>query len=134
MIRKAELRDAKKITDLLQRFHSQSNQPQEFIFADMFSFIEEMIETQIVIVGDSSVICGIVVASPLNSNWRTSMELYWYAEDGSGVRLLTAFEKASKKMGADEVRLAHFVQNPKVGRYLIKKGYCLDEIVYSRRT
>ena len=43
MIRKAELRDAKKITDLLQRFHSQSNQPQEFIFADMFSFIEEMI-------------------------------------------------------------------------------------------
>ena len=134
MIRKAELDDVRKIVDLLREFHSQADQPQEFNDDDAHKFIRSMVfsPSAIMMVSDNGMICGMIVPSPINSAWRYLMEFYWYAKDGSGQKLLRAFEGAGEEMGVNEIRVSHRDSTSKVGRYLMKRGYQRNSTDYAR--
>lgn len=131
-MRRARFSDIDRIVKLLERFHAQADQWQDFVRKDTERFIRNMMPNGTVLVSDGGVICGFVTSSPVNSQWLIAMELYWYAEDGSGERLLQGFEQAAREQGANEIRMSHRASTGKVGRHLEKRGYRHDETVYAR--
>jgi N-acetylglutamate synthase-like GNAT family acetyltransferase len=134
MIREATIADLPMIVDLLQEFHSGTEQPQGFVRGDVYDFMRGMIEgdSAIVLVSGKGLICGFVMPTVANKAWLVCLELYWYAKDGKGYKLMKAFTDRAKELGVNEVRFSHRSATPKIGKYLEKQGYSLDEQVYKR--
>ena len=134
MIREAKLSDLPMIVDLLEEFHNEADQPQEFIREDMGEFMSGMIEMDgaIVLVSGNGLICGFLMPSPVNRLWTVCLELYWYAKDGKGNQLMKSFMKQAAELGVDELRVSHQSITPKVGKYLKGLGFSRDENVYKR--
>lgn len=128
--RDAVASDLPMIVDLLEQFHGEADQPQEFNRQDTVEFMAGMIENHIVIVSENGVICGIIAPTPVNKAWKVAFELYWYAKDGKGGKLLMNFMKTARELGASEIRLSSRVTTPKIGKFLERMGFSHDEQVY----
>ena len=133
MIRTALIKDVPRIVDMMQEFHAEADQPQEFDSASAFIFMSNMIsDNHIVYVSEKGFICGFVAPSPVNDEWKIGLELYWFAKDGKGSQLMNAFTEAAERRGAKEVRFSHRANTPKIEQHLLKIGYAHDEQVYTR--
>ena len=49
-------------------------------------------------------IAGIAAENPISANWLIAKEFLWWAEDGSGPRLMRAFRRWARSIGADEIQ------------------------------
>lgn len=134
MIRDAEFSDVSNITDMLAEFHAEADQPYEFRRADTVQFVRNMIASPagIVLTSGGGFVCGLLTPCPANNRWNMGMELYWWAKDGKGGSLMKAFKKKALEMGANEIRVSHRASTPKVGTFLERDGFSLDENVYAR--
>jgi len=71
---------------------------------------------------DKGAIIGIVTEDPLR-DWTVMVELGWYANDRSGIRLLDHLEQAARDVQCDEVRMTTLERNPRVADLLKRRGY-----------
>lgn len=135
MIRPATLDDAMHCATLGLKFINAAGMPPATI-EQCVEFCVRMIPLDIagVFVSPQGVIAGVVTPLYYNPNWTQAVELWWWAEDGNGLRLLEAFETWAWSKGADDINmstLAHFT--PKgVDKLLARRGYELRDQTYRK--
>lgn len=62
-------------------------------------------------------IAGLIAPMPLNPNWIVGHELLWWAEDGSGLRLMRGFREWCIANGANEIKWSCRADNERVKRF-----------------
>lgn len=133
-MRPANKEDVPRLVELGRRFHEAKQDQYPFDPADTAGFFNGLISSPagIVLVTDGGFICGALVPAPSNSEWVTAFELFWWAEDRSGLRLLKGFEQWASDMGASEVKFSHPETETRVGEVLTRAGYAPSERVYGK--
>jgi hypothetical protein len=84
---------------------------------------------------DSGFIAGTIVSLPFSPNVRVATELAWYAPNGGGRELRSAFEQWGRDMGATLVQFSALADDKvdMVHDNMIKNGFNLAELQYLKR-
>lgn len=77
-------------------------------------------------------IAGMIVPTLCDPNWKMAVELAWWAEDGSGQRLLRDFEKWAADNGASEVRMTTLANLPAAEKIMKRRGYAPTETSWTK--
>lgn len=80
----------------------------------------------VVMISDAGFIAAVPMTDPFRSK-RYLVEIGWYAEDNSGLRLLKSLEDYARMRLYDEVRMTTLESNPGVEKLLSRKGYTAIE-------
>jgi len=80
----------------------------------------------ILLVGDNSMIGGVVFAHPF-SGVRVFQEMFWRSHGRDGVRLLKAAETRARELGATRSVMLGMHDMPDVGRLYARMGYAPSE-------
>lgn len=132
MIRKATSRDLLQILDLTCRF-SREYYGQEIDVSRSCASIKSIIKDGVCLVSDGGYIGGVLVQS-LFHDQLSLVELGWYAEDNSGIRLLDAFVESGWEHGATEVRMTTLNTSPDIAnKILVSRGFEVAETSYRLR-
>ena len=131
-MRPATRDDLEHITGLLERFHEVSGQPFAFNPDAVSGAVEGMMADGCVLVSERGVIGGILGRAWADPEWVYACELFWWAEDGSGARLLRGFEEWAREAGAREVRMTSLAHLGRAGRLLEARGYTLQELSFGK--
>ena len=134
MIRQATAADIPLIVEMGRRFVAASGSPIPFTEDGASAFAEALIASPdaALLVSDTGMIGGVIAPAYFNPAWRMAVELAWWAEDRSGLQLLSAFEAWARDMGAQEVRMTTLaaIQGPE--RILARRGYAPTEISFQK--
>jgi cell division protein FtsI/penicillin-binding protein 2 len=136
MIRRATEDDLYDLGVMAEKFHKRSGMPGTFDFETALNFGQQCIDnpSALVLRSNKGMILGAIMSPFYDPNWVMAVELIWYAEDASGIRLLKAFEYWAKENNADEVRLSSINHiGDAVDRYATKRGGVITERSYSIR-
>ena len=135
MIRKAEGRDLQEIVGLLNEFYHTEGFQTLNIPYDRDSILDLALK---MIVGENGLILvnekddhvgGIIgvqmMPFPFNRNYFSLIESFWYANDGSGIRLLKAVEKIARDIGIQFVGIVSIfgMKSGKIERVLRRMKY-----------
>jgi hypothetical protein len=117
---------------MLARFHAASGFPFGYDRDAMRGLLARMIEADgaTVICTAQGVIGGALVPAYCDPQWVQAVELFWWAEDGQGLRLLRAFEEWAREMKAAEVRMTTLSALPRSAKAL--RGYDPAEVSYRK--
>ena len=113
-----------------RRFHAATGHPSSFC-ADAFCAMLDQIEAQGgLFTGPRSMIGGVISPMWCAPGWTAAVELFWWAEDGHGLRLLRRFEAWAREQGAQEIRMTTLAALPEAERAL--RGYRRAETSWTR--
>lgn len=134
MIRTATLGDMPFLLDCARKFHGASGWKCEFNPAASEQTITSLIrgDEATIIRSPSGMIGGQIAPFYASPDWRAAVELFWWAEGGSGRALLAAFEMWAKDMNADEIRMTSLASLPRADGLLKRLGYAPAEISYTK--
>lgn len=135
MIRKAEGKDLQKIESLLSEFYHTEGFQTLNIPYDRDSVLDlalRMIigENGLILVNEKDDRIGGVIGVqmmpfPFNKNYISLVESFWYANDGSGIRLLKAVEKIAIDIGVRFIGIVSIcgMKSEKIERVLCRMKY-----------
>jgi len=115
-----------------QDFHDLAELPWEYNRDATATALLNMMKNGCVIVSDGGAIGGIIGPAWSNPEWTYACELFWWSEDGSGLKLLRAFEKWARDEGVNEVRVASMSVNPRAAKILDRMGYAALETTHGK--
>lgn len=123
-----------RLIDMARKFHDAKQDLYPFVAADTANSFAALMAAPscVVLVSDRGFICGALVPSPSNASWVTAFEMFWWAEDRNGLRLLKAFEDWAKENGANEVKPSHPVNETRVAQLFERRGFTPTETVYTK--
>lgn len=114
-----------------RRFHAATGHPSSFC-ADAFCEMLDRVEAQGgLFTSRRGMIGGIIAPMWCAPDWKAAVELFWWAEDGQGLRLLRRFEAWAKEKGANEVRMTTLAAMPDAEKAL--RGYERVETSWTRK-
>ncbi len=134
MIREATYSDLNRLVSMGEKFHQKSDMDAPYRDEDAVGFLMSLIENPhaVVLISEGGMIGGQLVPAYFSRDWIMSVELFWWAEDGNGRKLLEAFENWSQKSGANEVRMTTLSNLGGADKIMNRRGYDAKEISYSR--
>lgn len=110
MIRKATQDDYQQIWEISLAFNTKHYDVP--LDQDRFrEWFDRHIAEGLTLLSDTGYISGLSVDDPVR-NWTALVETAWYAEDGSGLRLLREFIRIGQKEFFDEVRMTTLRSTP----------------------
>lgn len=133
-MRQATNGDLGRIVEMGRKFHAASGLPMSFDAEAFGGFVSNMLasETCCFFVTDSGMICGALSPAYCNPDWVMAVELMWWAEDGQGLGLLSAFEEWALDSGASEVRMTSLHALKPAERILSRRGYAPIELSHTK--
>lgn len=134
MIRTATHDDIPRLVEMGAAFHDASGQPFSYNEDATELLLKSMIDlpTATVIRSDNGLIGGMLNPAYCDPSWIMAVELFWWATDKQGVKLLSAFEEWAKSQGAHEVRMTTLEDMPGADKIMARRGYKATEISYQR--
>ena len=134
MVRRATLEDIPDLVDMGRKFHAQSKMLCGFDPVASAGILEGMINSDAatVIRSDSGGIGGILNPAYCDPSWVMAVELFWWADDRQGLKLINEFEKWAKSMNANEVRMTSLQAIPRSAEILDRRGYIRSEISHQK--
>ena len=118
------------LIDMGRKFHAATGHPSAFS-ADAFETMLDQIEAQGgLFTSARGMIGGVIAPMWCAPDWKAAVELFWWAEDGQGLRLLRRFEQWARDMGAQEIRMTTLAAMPDAERAL--RGYQRTETSWTR--
>lgn len=126
--------DADGILELLEEFNSKT--PMPALRQEVRVFLQAMMqdENSVVLVSDTGSINGVLIGTVVHNPIYDTIwlqEMVWYARDNSGVRLLSAFEQAGKRLGVSMVYMtALATTDERIDCLLNRRGYLQFERSY----
>lgn len=135
MIRAATIEDAEHCARLGLKFIDAAQMPPATLDGCL-AFCQVLIpsESAGVFVSEIGVIAGVLAPLYYNPQHVQAVELWWWAEDGNGGKLLAAFEEWAWARGASDINMStldHFTP-PGVDKMLLRRGYVLRDKTYRR--
>lgn len=128
MIRKATEADIEDLVEMGASFHAAAKHPSRYNPEHARDLLEAMFKQGAVFRSDKGMIGGLLSPAYCNRNWLMAVELFWWSEDRQGLKLLRAFERWAKDVGADEVRMTTLASHPDVETIISRMGYAPAEI------
>lgn len=94
--------------------------------------LNQLIEVDggILIIGDRSMIGGLVYPHPFNNERIVFQELFWRSEGRGGMKLLAAAEQRARELGASKSIMLGMTSLPRLDRLYAAKGYAPMEQSY----
>lgn len=134
MPREATATDLPHIVAMGRKFHAASGMPMAFDAEAFGGFVNNMLasDTCCFFVTDGGMICGALSPAYCNPAWVMAVELMWWAEDGQGLGLLSAFEDWARDRGASEVRMTSLHALKPAERILSRRGYAPIELSHTK--
>lgn len=127
----ATSRDIPAVLAMMRRFHEREALPYDFDAGAAEDTLQNLVDgTGCLLVTPGGFMAGVLFTAPTNSDWLIAAELFWYAEDGSGARLMAWFRKWAVEAGVQEIRLSCPAHNVRVQNFYAQRG-TLCETVYS---
>lgn len=135
-VRRATIGDAEHCARFGLKFIKAADMPPA-TFEGCLAFCQQLLEHPAagVFVSEGGVIAGVISPLYYNPDHRQAVELWWWAEDGNGLRLLQAFEKWAENAGAHDVNMStldHYTP-PGVENLLERRGYQLRDKTFRKR-
>jgi len=134
MIREANYFDIPKIVRLAEEFAEESK------VREVVGFDKEAIKTLatnlinddngIVLVGQDSLLAGIVSPHPFNPEVKVFIEFMWRAKDKEGLALLKEAEKLAKEKGAKLSTMMGLSSMPDITKLYNRLGYVQTETTF----
>lgn len=134
MIREAIEADIPQLVDMARKFHDASNQFAPFSEAASTGLAQNLMASPdgVIFITDAGMIGGMLGPAYCAEGWNFAVELFWWAEDRNGLRLLKAFEDWAKSKNANEVRMTTLTNLGAADKILRKRGYQPLEISYGK--
>lgn len=135
MIRRAELSDIPDIIDRGWEHHIRAGNPGMFDPDAAAAYVRDMIEgAGVVLLSRDGHIGGVLAPVYCAPSCVMAVELFWYARDGQGGKLLSAFEHWAWAAGASRVVMSTVIahEGERVGRVLSRRGYEPAETSYAK--
>lgn len=132
MIRPATESDIPALVAMGQKFSEAAGTP--FDKGDVAEFVSALIgsENGAVFVTDGGMIGGVLSPAYSCKSWLMAVELFWWAEDRQGIRLLKAFEEWAASRGASEIRMTTLAAIDGPQKIMARRGYAPIEISYQK--
>lgn len=135
LIRRATTEDAVTVATRGHRFILETEEMPDATLAECIEFAERLLSSEegvaFISEGDG-VIAGIMAPLYYKPSYRIAAELFWRANDGTGIQLLRAFEGWAWEAGADDIRLSTLAEfsDPLTAKLLKRRGYAPYERHY----
>jgi len=113
-----------------RRFFAASELPGEF---DATAFLDTVARIEAdggLFTSPKGMLGGVIAPGWCAPDWTAAVELFWWAEDGQGLRLLRRFEEWAKDRGANEIRMTTLAAMPRAEKLL--RGYRRTETSWSK--
>lgn len=132
MIRTATWDDFEHIMDMTHAFNNEyTDLP--LVEDKVAAMLDNVIPNGVCFVSDGGYIGGIVSPDLFHAT-NSLIELAWYAQDNSGLRLLKAFVDEGRRLNVDAIRICTMSTSPKfVDKVLRAQGFTLAESSYILR-
>ena len=129
-VRRATHDDIPRLVVMGRKFHEKAEIPAPYSEAATSNLLAGLIDSPdgAVFVTDAGMIGGMLAPAYCSTDWRMAVELFWWAEDRSGLRLLAMFEKWAQNSGANEIRMTTIAGLETATRILDRRGYRPIEI------
>lgn len=128
-VRLAKAQDMQRLLHYGEKFHTLSQLPCGFsrdAFADTLNCLMSA-KDKTVLVTDGGMIGGAIIPAYCDPDWRIAVEMFWYSQDGHGLKLMNAFERWAFDNGANEVRMSAISALEKASRIYTMRGYTKTE-------
>ena len=89
-------------------------------------------DTGVILLSDRGMIGGSLAPAYTAPDWLMAVEMFWFAEDGQGLRLLRGFEQWAADGGASEVRMTTLAGLSQADAILTRRGYAALETSYTK--
>lgn len=134
MIRAATVDDIPRLAEMGRKFHAAAQMGFGFDLDAVSGLLGRMIEAPeaVVLTSGGGGIGGVLTPAYCDPKWIQAVELFWWAEDRQGLRLLREFEAWAEAKGANEIRMTTLSTIPESARLM--RGYAPAEVSYSRIT
>ena len=132
MTRPAVKADIPHLVAMGRRFHAASNQHCGYDEGAIAALLSGLIDNGFVQVTEGGVIGGVLNPSYCDPSWVMAVELFWWAEDRRGLRLLSDFENWAKESGAQEVRMTTLANLKSAETILGRRGYAPSEVSHTK--
>lgn len=113
-----------------RKFHAAAGISGEFNAEDFAATVAAIDAAGGLFTSEAGMIGGLVAPAFYNSSHLIAYELFWWAEDGTGIRLLRKFERWAAASGANEIRISTLASLPGAERGL--RGYVHVENGYRK--
>lgn len=134
MIREATEADLAAVIDMGRKFHAAAKVQAPYSEAATKRTLRHLMASPegVLLVSDSGMIGGGIAPAYCADNWKIAVEMFWWAEDRQGLRLLKAFEDWAVGQGVNEIRMTTIEGLDGAGRILERKGYRPTEISHGK--
>ena len=136
MIRRATLSDLPRIIEMGAQHHAEAGNPGAFDREAAANYVGAFLRngTGVVFLSERGQIGGLLAPMYCAPSYLMAVELFWFAQDGMGGKLLRAFEEWAAENGADCVVMSSVVQHDgdRVASILARKGYEAREMSFRK--
>lgn len=134
MIRRAEPGDIPALVEMGRRFHEASGIAAPYCEQATGAFLKGLMGSPdgAVFITEGGMIGGVIAPAYCTTEWKMAVELFWWAEDRQGIRLLGEFERWAAEKGANEVRMTTLSGLEAAERILERRGYAPREISHTK--
>jgi GNAT superfamily N-acetyltransferase len=136
MIRRATMQDIELVARLGHAFISEADEMPDATLVECVEFAARLLssETGCAFVSEKGegIIAGVIAPLYYKPSYKLAAELFWRANDGTGLQLLSAFEGWAWSQGANDVRLSTLAEfsDPLTAKLLKRRGYAPYEHHY----
>lgn len=126
--------DVQELLQMGKKFHRMAALPcryDELAFANTLRGLMAGQDTT-VLRSERGMIGGAMVPAFIDPDWKIAIELFFWSEDGHGMRLMRAFEKWATDMGASEIRMSAESSLPRAAKIYALRGYKKTEESWSK--
>lgn len=133
-VRPARAGDIPAIVEMGKAFHAKGGLSFGYDEGAVSALVERLIESDsgTVLMSDGGMIGGLLSPAYCDPKWNMAVELFWWASDRRGLKLLSAFEAWAADMGAQEVRMTTLNALPSGDRIVTRRGYAPVETSYQK--
>ena len=136
MIREATLADIPMVMELGRRFADDAGVTAQVGWDDesVEALLGHLIESDdgLLLVGENSILGGLIYAHPFNRHCRIFQELFWRSEGHEGLKLLARAEAIAQARGASRSMMLDIETMPGAARIYERRGYTLTERTFSK--
>lgn len=127
-MRRATVEDVPRILDMMERFHASEACAWPWDRQGAEDFLLAVLGAHFVALTDRGFIVGVIQRHPLSPAWVYAAELFWWSEDGSGVRLMRAFQDWAVASGAKEIRYSCPEHNEPVKKFFARQAAPIEAV------
>ena len=106
------------LIDMGRKFHAATGHASRFDEAAFCVALDQIEAQGGLFTSKRGMIGGVIAPMWCAPDWKAAVELFWWAEDGQGLRLLRRFEQWARDMGAQEIRMTTLAAMPEAERAL----------------